>query len=456
MIEDKKPPSAVEVEEHILGAMILENESIPKVKEILIKSNRFFDKKNQLVYDAIVNLFESKEPVDTVTLYQELQKSGDIEKVGGATYLSKLSQDISSAANIEYHSRIILEKWILRNLIVISNEVSALAYSQREDVLDLLAMSEKKFFEIMHSLVVSDIKSVKELTDETIELIDKIRSGTHQISCVKSGLIDYDNKYGGFYGGELTIIAARPSIGKSTLALSIAKNAAFNTMTAIFSYEMPDYQLNNKLISSECGISSKDIRRGLIPNELSTKFARACRKISDLDIYINDRDPAVNEFKNCCRKLKREKKLGLIIADYLQLMPSEKEQNREREISIISKSLKSLSKELDVPVIALSQLNRACELRTNKRPMLADLRESGSIEQDADNVIFIHRPEFYDIEEFTDGAFKNKRTKGVAELIIAKSRDGETGSILVGFNPQESRFFDHTDLEEPIEFYNNN
>lgn len=436
--ENKKPPCALEIETAILGAMLLENECIPRVSELL-KADRFFDKKNNIVFKAILDLFNSGEPVDTVTLYNYLNNSGEIESIGGAAYISKLSQDISSSANVDYHAKIVLEKWILRKLITTSNEVASLAYSNN-DVFDTVALAEQKFFEIMHSIEVSNIHTADELVKKAVELLEKIKSGHFSDLYRKTGFHDYDNSFTGFFNSDLIILAARPSIGKTSLALDVSKNVSEDEFSAFFSYEMSDIQLINKLISAECGVPVSDIISGKIPQEKGPAYARACHKISKLKLLINDKCPNIDELKNSCRKLKRERNIAFIVIDYIQLMVGKSHSMREREVSMISRELKMLAKELNVPILALSQLNRKVEERSSKRPMLADLRESGAIEQDADTVLLLHRPEFYDMESFVDGKYKTQSCVGVAELINAKGRLVGTGSTLIGFKKETANF----------------
>ncbi len=435
----KLPPSAVEVERSVLGALLLESEAVPKAIEIL-KPECFFDQRNKFIFDAVRSLFEANEPVDTVTLYEELRKEGKLEQCGGATYISKLSQDISSAANIDHHCKIVLEKWILRQLITTSLEIAGEAYEASEDVFDLLDAAESKIFQITESGLKESYKSMDKAVKEAIEYIEAIHSKNFATFSVPSGFFGLDDLLGGFQKSDLIIIAARPSMGKTAFALSAARNAAVDHKVpiAIFSLEMATIQLVTRLISAEARINAHSVRTGKFKAEDGQRISRTAHKLSQAPIYIDD-TPAqtILEIRAKCRRLKAEKNIGLVMIDYLQLMnSSSRMESREREISTISRSLKALAKELNIPVIALSQLNRAVELRTDKRPMLSDLRESGSIEQDADVVLFLYRPEMYGITGDSEG----NSTEGIAEIIIGKQRNGPTGSTKLSFIKDYARF----------------
>lgn len=447
----KKPPAALDVEKVVLGAMILDSEAVPKVMETL-KPECFFDKKNQLIYEAMVALFEANEPIDTVALYEELKKNSKIENAGGPAYLSKLAQDVSSAANVEYHSKVILEKWILRKLISSSMEIATDAYSGTEDVFDLLDAAETKIFEITEAGLKESYKSMDRAVREAIEHIEAIHSKNISSFSVPTGFFGLDEMLGGFQKSDLIIVAARPSMGKTAFALSAARNAAVNDNVpiAVFSLEMATIQLVTRLICAEARINAHSVRTGKFKAEDGPRISRTAHKLSQAPIYIDDSPgQTVLEIRAKARRLKAEKNIGLIIIDYLQLMSaSTRMDSREREISTISRSLKSLAKELNVPVIALSQLNRAVETRTDKRPQLSDLRESGSIEQDADVVIFLNRPEYYGITQFADG----ESTEGIAEIIVGKQRNGPTGDVRLKFIKDFARFENldmfHSSFEE--------
>ncbi|MCG6960969.1 replicative DNA helicase [bacterium BMS3Abin03] len=434
-----KPPAAPEIEASVLGAMMIEKEAVPKALELL-KPESFYLSTHRLIFEAMLSLFESGEPIDTVTLYEELKKREQLDEAGGAVYLSKLSQNISSAANIEYHSKIILEKQILRGLISSSHEIAQAAYEGTNDAFDILDQAERKIFEITESHLTQSYQGMDRAVRDALEYIEAIHSQTTQKFSVPTGFYELDEILGGFQKSDLIIIAARPSMGKTALALTLARNAAVDhdVPVGIFSLEMSTMQLIIRLLCAEGKLDAHLVRTGKLPNEEGVKLSKNAHRLIEAPLYVDD-SPAqtVLEIRAKARRLKVEKNVGMIIIDYLQLMqgPANSE-SREREISHISRSLKSLAKELNIPVIALAQLNRAVETRTDKRPQLSDLRESGSIEQDADVVMFLNRPEIYKIESFPDGS----PTENVAELIIGKQRNGPTGEIRLAFMKKYARF----------------
>jgi len=439
----KTPPNAVDVERAVLGAMLIESSAVPKAIEIL-KPEAFYDLKNKIIFEAITTLYEADEPIDTVSVYEELKKSGKATAAGGATYISKLAQDISSAANIEYHSRIVLEKWILRQLITSSVEIANLAFEAKEDVFDILDEAEAKIFQISEEGIKESFKPMEKAVKEALELIEAIHSKQISTFSVPSGFYELDELLGGFQKSDLIIVAARPSMGKTAFAMSAARNAAIdhNIPIGIFSLEMSTIQLATRLISAEAKINAHNVRTGKFRAEDGAKISRTVYKLSKAPIYIDD-TPAISilELRAKARRLKNEKNIGMIIVDYLQLInPSSAMESREREISTISRSLKSLAKELNIPVIALSQLNRAVEQRSDKKPMLSDLRESGSIEQDADVVIFLYRPEVYGITSFSSGDMAGESTEGIAEVIVGKQRNGPIGEVKLKFIKEYARF----------------
>lgn len=437
---DVKPPAATDIEASVLGAMMIEREAVPKAIELL-STNSFYLKEHKLIFDAMVSLFESGEPIDTVTLYEELKKRNQAEEAGGAVYLSRLSQNISSAANIEYHAKIILEKEILRGLITSSHEIARAAYEGTEDAFDILDQAERKIFEITETHLKKTFTSMDRAVRDALEYIEAIHSNTKQKFSVPTGFYELDELLGGFQKSDLIIIAARPSMGKTALALTLARNAAVDhkVPVGIFSLEMATMQLIIRMLCAEGRLNAHLVRTGKLPSEEGIKLSKNAHRLIESPLYIDD-TPAqtVLEIRAKARRLKAEKDIGMIVIDYLQLMqgPSNSE-SREREISHISRSLKSLAKELNIPVIALAQLNRAVETRTDKRPQLSDLRESGSIEQDADVVLFLNRPEYYGIKNFADDGTS---TEGVAEVIIGKQRNGPTGDIRLAFIKEYARF----------------
>lgn len=435
-----QPPSAVEVEVTILGAMLLDERAVPKAIEVL-RSECFFDKRNRIIFEAMTSLYAANEPIDSVSLYEELKKEGKTEEIGGAVYLSKLTQDISSAANIDYHARVILEKWILRQLISTSMEIASSAYQGNEDVFDLLDAAEARLFQISEQGIKETFKSMDKAVKEALELIEAIHSKNISTFSVPSGFFALDDMLGGFQKSDLIIVAARPSMGKTAFAMSAARNTAIehNIPVAIFSLEMSTIQLATRLISAEARINAHLVRTGKFKAEDGARISRTVNKLRKAPIYIDD-TPAISvlELRAKARRLKNEKNIGLIVIDYLQLLSSPAHmESREREISTISRSLKALAKELNIPVVALSQLNRAVESRTDKKPMLSDLRESGSIEQDADVVLFLYRPEVYGITQF---ASNGESTEGLAEIIIGKQRNGPVGDVQLRFMKDYARF----------------
>ena len=437
---DVKPPAAPEIEASVLGAMMIEKEAVPKAIELLT-SDSFYLKEHRFIFEAMVSLFDASEPIDTVTLYEELKKREQLEEVGGAVYISKLSQNISSAANIEYHAKIILEKQILRGLITSSHEIAKAAYEGTEDAFDILDEAERKIFEITETHLKKSFQSMDRAVRDALEYIEAIHSNTKQKFSVPTGFYELDELLGGFQKSDLIIVAARPSMGKTAFALTVARNAAIDhkVPVGIFSLEMSTMQLIIRLLCAEGRLNAHLVRTGKLPNEEGVKLSRNAHKLIESPIYVDDM-PAqtVLEIRAKARRLKAEKNIGMIIIDYLQLMQGPAHiESREREISHISRSLKSLAKELNIPVIALAQLNRAVETRTDKRPQLSDLRESGSIEQDADVVLFLNRPEYYGIKTFPDDATP---TEGVAEIIVGKQRNGPTGDVRLAFIKEYARF----------------
>ena len=437
---DVKPPAAPEIEASVLGAMMIEKEAVPKAIELLSPES-FYLKEHRLIFEAMASLFDASEPIDTVTLYEELKKREQLEEVGGAVYISKLSQNISSAANIEYHAKIILEKQILRGLITSSHEIARAAYEGTEDAFDILDEAERKIFEITETHLKKSFQGMDRAVRDALEYIEAIHSNTKQKFSVPTGFYELDELLGGFQKSDLIIVAARPSMGKTAFALTLARNAAIEhkVPVGIFSLEMSTMQLIIRLLCAEGRLNAHLVRTGKLPNEEGVKLSRNAHKLIESPIYVDDM-PAqtVLEIRAKARRLKAEKNIGMIIIDYLKLIQGPTNiESREREISHISRSLKSLAKELNIPVIALAQLNRAVETRTDKRPQLSDLRESGSIEQDADVVLFLNRPEYYGIKTFPDDATP---TDGVAEIIIGKQRNGPTGDVRLAFIKEYARF----------------
>src|SRR3569833_2838438 len=433
----KLPPQAVDLEEAVLGALMLEKDALSSVIDIL-KPDVFYKESHQKIFSAIRQLFERTSPVDILTVTAQLRQQGELEMIGGAYYITELTNRVASAANIEYHSRIIIQKFIQRELIRISTEVINNAYEDTTDVLDLLDKAEKNLFDIAQKNLRRDSRKMDDIIHETLKEIEALKDKKDGLTGVASGFTDQDRMTSGWQKSDLVIIAARPAMGKTAFVLSCARNAAvdFNRPVVVFSLEMSSVQLVNRLISGETEIEQEKIRKGTLEEWEWQQIHSKIGRLEQAPLIIDD-TPALNifEFRAKCRRLKSQHDVQLIIIDYLQLMQGKGDGkgggNREQEIGSISRALKSVAKELNVPVIALSQLSRAVENRPggSKRPMLSDLRESGSIEQDADMVLFLFRPEYYGMTE----AENNNPTQGVGEVIIAKHRNGETGRVRLKF-----------------------
>jgi replicative DNA helicase len=437
--EGRVPPQAVDVEMAVLGAMLLDKGAIAKAIEILDDSS-FYKPAHQRIFAGMVALFEKSEPVDLITLVEELRRRGELDKVGGEYYLTELTIRVTTAANVEYHAHIVLEKALMRQLISSSSEVVGRAYSETEDALDLLDEAEQKIFHISEQRMKKSFISMNTAVHQTMEMLESIHGKHSGVTGVPSGYTELDNYTGGFQNSDLIIVAGRPSQGKTALVLSVARNASIfhEVPVAFFSLEMSNQQLVLRLICAEARVDAQSVRTGRLPEDEWRKLSTSIGKLYKAKIFIDD-TPALTalEIRAKARRLKVEHNVGLIIVDYLQLMQGPKNaQSREQEISSISRSLKALAKELNTPVIALSQLNRAVEMRGDKRPVLADLRESGAIEQDADVVLFVHRPEMFGINVDEN----NEPTEGMAEIIIGKQRNGPTGSARLAFIKQYARF----------------
>ena len=437
--EGRVPPQAVDVEMAVLGAMLLDKGAIAKAIEILDDSS-FYKPAHQRIFAGMVALFEKSEPVDLITLVEELRRRAELDKIGGEYYLTELTTRVTTTANIEYHAHIVLEKALMRQLISSSSEVVGRAYSETEDALDLLDEAEQKIFQISEQRMKKSFISMNTAVHQTMEMLESIHGKHSGVTGVPSGYTELDNYTGGFQNSDLIIVAGRPSQGKTALVLSIARNASIfhEVPVAFFSLEMSNQQLVLRLICAEARVDAQSVRTGRLPEDEWRKLSTSIGKLYKAKIFIDD-TPALTalEIRAKARRLKVEHNVGLIIVDYLQLMQGPKNaQSREQEISSISRSLKALAKELNTPVIALSQLNRAVEMRGDKRPVLADLRESGAIEQDADVVLFVHRPEMFGINVDEN----NEPTEGMAEIIIGKQRNGPTGSARLAFIKQYARF----------------
>lgn len=445
--EGRVPPQAVDVEMAVLGGMLLDKEAIAKGLEILDES-AFYKPAHQQIFAAMIGLFERSEPVDLITLIEELRRRGQLDKIGGEFYLTELTTKVTTAANIEFHSHIVLEKALMRQLIASSSEVASRAFNETEDALNLLDEAEQRIFQISEKRMKKNFVSMNTAVHSTMELLESIHGKHSGITGVPAGFTEMDNLTGGFQKSDLIIVAGRPSQGKTALVLSIARNASVvhNVPIGFFSLEMSVQQLVMRLICAEARVDAHSVRTGRLPEDEWKKLSTSVGRLYKAKIFIDD-TPALGvlEIRAKARRLKAEHNVGMIVVDYLQLMQGPKNaQSREQEISNISRSLKALAKELDIPVIALSQLNRAVEARGDKRPVLADLRESGAIEQDADVVMFVHRPEMYGIEKDENG----NSTEGMSEIILGKQRNGPTGSVRLAFVKQYARFENLTRFRE--------
>ncbi|MBK8721040.1 MAG: replicative DNA helicase [Saprospiraceae bacterium] len=443
LVFGKLQPQAVQLEEAILGALMLDKESLPIIMD-LIKPDSFYKEAHQLIFKSMLKLFEKSFPIDLLTVTEELRKNGDLEKVGGPYFIVELTNRVASAANIEYHSRIVAQKHILRELIRSSTKVINDAYDETVDVFTLLDEAEQNLFKISDNNLKRSSEPMGSVAAKLLKQIKELSKKEGGLTGVPTGFVALDKVTAGWQPSDLIIIAARPGMGKTSFVLSVAKNAAmdFQKPVALFSLEMASVQLVQRLVSMEAEISGHKLRTGQMEDYEWQQLHSSIEKMSDVPIYIDD-TPAINifELRAKCRRLKQEHDIQLVIIDYLQLMTAgndtSRNGNREQEISMISRALKGMAKELNVPVIALSQLSRAVETRGgNKKPMLSDLRESGAIEQDADIVSFIYRPEYYQILEDEDG----NSMKGVAEIIIAKHRNGSLETVKLKFTDSFAKF----------------
>ena len=420
----KIPPHDIDAEQAVLGSMLTDKDAVNAAIETL-KEDAFYREDNRAIYQAIINLYSKSEPIDIITLKDELESMDKFEQVGGYEYLASLPDKVPTTANVQKYIKIVEEKAILRKLIKTANEIIELGYDPTEDVEDIMDNAEKKIFDIMQSKNQKGYTPIKDVLVESFTKLEELYNRKQHITGVPTGFVELDYKTAGLHGSELILVAARPAMGKTAFALNIATNAALrgNAPVAIFSLEMSKDQLVNRILCSEAMVDSNKVRTGKLEEDDWVKLAGAIGPLSESEIYIDDTPGiSVMEIRTKCRKLKMEKNIGLVVIDYLQLVQgsNKRQASREQEISEISRSLKILAKEINVPVIALSQLSRAVEQRPDHRPMLSDLRESGAIEQDADIVMFLYRDDYYN---------KESEKKDIAEVIIAKQRGGQTGTV---------------------------
>jgi replicative DNA helicase len=450
----KRPPEARELEEAVLGALMLEKDAYSIVSDIL-KPQSFYEHAHELIFTAIQNLAILQRPVDMLTVQEQLKKQGELEEAGGAYYLAQLTGKVVSTAHLEFHARIVAQKYLARELIRFTLEISGKAFDETMDVDDLMQEAEASLFEISQRNMKKDVMQINPIINEAIELLNIAAKRKDGLSGLPSGFSGLDKMTSGWQKSDLVIIAARPAMGKTAFVLSMAKNIAVNYKhpVAVFSLEMSNVQLVNRLIVNVCEIEGEKIRNGQLAEHEWAQLDHKIKDLYDAPLYIDDTPSlSIFEFRTKARRLVREEHVEIIIIDYLQLMNASGSSfgSREQEVSTISRSLKGLAKELSIPIIALSQLNRGVENRTgngadSKRPQLADLRESGAIEQDADMVCFIHRPEYYKILEDAQG----NSLVGMAEIIIAKHRNGSVGDVRLRFKAQFAKFTNPDDDIDP-------
>lgn len=448
----KLPPQAVELEEAVLGALMLENDAYSQVCELLTPDS-FYDPKHRQVYEAISQLGSNQRPIDMLTVTEQLRANGTLEAVGGALAITELTANVLSAANVEFHARIIAQKFLARRLIAFASKVQTQAFDEANDIDDLLQEAEGNLFEISQTQLKREVIQIDSVINQAVQQIQLAANRESGLSGLATGFTDIDAMTSGWQDTDLIIIAARPAMGKTAFVLSMAKNMAMdlNTPVAVFSLEMSNTQLVNRIISNVCDIKGETVRSGHLSNEEWDRLNAGIKNMYGAPLYIDETPGlSITELRTKARRLVREHDVKLIIIDYLQLMTAAgmKLGSREQEVSTISRSLKGLAKELHIPIIALSQLNRLSETREDKRPVLSDLRESGAIEQDADFVAFIHRPEYY-TRSSQDAAGHDIR--GLAEFIIAKHRNGQVGSVKMRFVSQYVRFENWNDSRTSVQ-----
>ena len=452
------PPQAVELEEAVLGALMLESDSIIAVQEY-ITADTFYTEEHRVIYRAIESLSAELKPIDLYTVTERLKVRKELKKVGGASYLAQLTQKVGSAANVEFHAKIIAQKYVQRELIRSATEIQRRSYDEDQDVTDLIGFAEGEIFKVAEGHVKRSVQNAKDILAKALAQIEEASKNTSAFNGVPSGFMALDRVTMGWQPSDLIIIAARPSMGKTAFVLSMARNMAIDHQApvAFFSLEMSAVQLMMRLIVAETGLYSNDIKSGRLTPEQWRHLESATKPLGTAPLYIDD-TPALSvfEFRSKARRLKIHNDIKIIVIDYLQLMTGSQETkgsgNREQEVAFISRTLKAIAKELNVPMIALSQLSRATEQRGgSKRPQLSDLRESGAIEQDADIVAFIHRPEYYGMNTDENGM----PTAGMAEIILAKHRNGAVCDVKLRFLKDQARFADmeadeHSTAADPM------
>jgi replicative DNA helicase len=435
MMFDRIPPQNIEAEQAILGAILIDTEALITASERL-RSEDFYRSSHQVIYAAMFGLAEEQEPIDLVTLTARLQDHQQLEEIGGVSYLSHLANAVPTAANIDYYAQIVEEKSLLRRLIRTATEIVTNGYSSADDVGDMLSEAEQRIMELSNRKTKSGFVSIRDVLMEVFEKVEHLYSSKGGMTGIPSGFTDLDKMTSGFQRSDLIIVAARPSVGKTAFALNIAQNVGVRAKetVAIFSLEMSAPQLVQRIICAESNVDAGRMRTGHLEPDDWQKLTMAIGTLSEANIYIDDTPGiTVADIRAKCRRLKKERGLGMILIDYLQLIHGRGRagENRQQEVSEISRTLKGIARELDVPVIALSQLSRGVEQRQDKRPMMSDLRESGSIEQDADIVAFLYRDDYYD---------KESEKKNIIEIIISKQRNGPVGTVELAFLKQFNKF----------------
>ncbi len=440
-LEGFVPPHSVDAERAVLGAILTDHRVLPRIVSIL-EPAAFYNAANRRIYETMLSMFERNIPIDLVSLVEELRRQGALESVGGATYIADLSMQVATAANVEYYARIVQEYELKRRLLEVARDILQRAADPASDALEEIDWAEAEIFRIAEKRLGRGYQSMNELARDTFEQLLKLSDREQHpegLSGIATGYTKLDELLGGLQKSDLIIIAARPSMGKTALALSIARNIAvdLNIPVGFFSLEMSATQLVMRLLSAEVKISAHHLRTGRIPEDAMPEIVRHISVLAGAPMYIDDSAAlSIMELRAKARRLKAEQDVQIIFVDYLQLLHGPRAESREREISMISRSLKHIAKELEIPVVALSQLNRSVESRSDKRPLLSDLRESGSIEQDADVVMFVYRPEYYEIATYDDGT----PTEGTAEIIVGKQRNGPVGSVRLAFLKEYARF----------------
>ena len=433
----KIPPQDIEAEQAVIGSMLTDQEAVTAAVDTLNPED-FYREDNKIIYTALLNLYNKAQAIDIITLKSELSAMGKLDAIGGLEYIAELPEKVPTTSNVDRYIKIVEEKSMLRNLIKVANDIIDLGYGQTEEVEDILDEAEKKIFNVVQKKDQNTgFTPISDVLVESFTKLEELYNSKQAITGIPTGFNDLDKKTAGLHGSELILVAARPAMGKSAFALNIGTYAATRAKVpvAIFNLEMSKDQLANRILCSEALVDSNHVRTGELTDDELAKLAEASGELSQAPIYICDTPGiSVMEIRARCRKLKMEKNIGLIIIDYLQLIQgsAKNANNRVQEIAEISRSLKILAKELNVPVIALSQLSRAVEARDDHRPMLSDLRESGSIEQDADIVMFLYRDDYYNPED--------SKKKNIAEVIIAKQRAGETGTVELAWVGQYTKF----------------